>query len=179
MLLEKGCCIAKSNFISYSIFSPNVMRYNIDDICYSYKDHKSNQCYKSHLWIFFNNLFLFVIENANTRNRKNNYYYNCYYDKNRSIGNSFSENDEIVSRIKLFQLLLNSSLKYLYIPLPQFYDQFTYYKSKFHCDRSSYWILKQYWIWNECEIDLKVTFLKMSINFVIYNIIWNMNMNLF
>ena len=47
--IRKSCCIAKSNFISDSIFLPNVWRYNIDNICYSYKDHKSYQCYKSYL----------------------------------------------------------------------------------------------------------------------------------
>ena len=50
--IRNSCCIAKSNFISDSIFLPNVGRYNIDNICYSYKDHKSYQYYKSYLNIF-------------------------------------------------------------------------------------------------------------------------------
>lgn len=146
--IRKSCCLTKSNFISYSIFLPNVGRYDIDDICYSYKDHKSNQCYKSHLRIFFNNLFLFVVENTNRRNRKNNYHYNCYYYKIDLLGNSFSENDEIVSRIKIPPIIVEFTIKISLDSintLPQFYDQYTYYKSKFHCNGSSYEITKQEW----------------------------------
>ena len=51
------------------------------------------------------------------------------------LGNSFSENDEIVSRIKIppiiVEFIIKISLDSITI-LTQFYIQYTYYTSKFH-----------------------------------------------
>ena len=60
------------------------------------------------------------------------------------LGNSFSENDEIVSRIKIPPIIVEFTIKIsldsitIITALPQFYDQYTYYKSRFHCYGSSY-----------------------------------------
>lgn len=54
------------------------------------------------------------------------------------LGNSFSENDEIVSKIKIPPIIVEFTIKISLDSITTVYDQYTYYKSKFHCDGSSY-----------------------------------------
>ena len=47
------------------------------------------------------------------------------------LGNSFSENDEIVSRIKIPPIIVEFTIKISLVSITTIYDQYTYYKSKF------------------------------------------------